>query len=160
MKIKTSKATELQLNWLVAKCEGYEVGVLTAADVIAQQLKGETDPKQIEWIKEAFADFETVPCFVADDGYKSEYSGKLANRGIHGKIKYSTNPAQAWPIIDRVRIHICPIFVNGYEATQAWVDGHNAEKFNGPTGLIAAMRCYVASKMGDEVDIPEELTCP
>lgn len=27
----------------------------------------------------------------------------------------------------------------------------------GPTPLIAAMRCYVASCLGDEVDIPEEL---
>lgn len=26
----------------------------------------------------------------------------------------------------------------------------------GPTPLIAAMRCYVASKLGDEIDIPEE----
>ena len=29
--------------------------------------------------------------------------------------------------------------------------------FNGPTPLIAAMRCYVASRLGDEVDIPDEL---
>ena len=28
---------------------------------------------------------------------------------------------------------------------------------DGPTPIIAAMRCYVASKLGDEVDIPEEL---
>lgn len=28
-------------------------------------------------------------------------------------------------------------------------------KFNTP--LIAAMRCYVASKLGDDVDVPEEL---
>ena len=27
----------------------------------------------------------------------------------------------------------------------------------GPTPLIAAMRCYVASKLGDEVDVPKEL---
>ena len=27
----------------------------------------------------------------------------------------------------------------------------------GPTPLIAAMRCYVASKLGDTVDIPQEL---
>jgi hypothetical protein len=27
----------------------------------------------------------------------------------------------------------------------------------GPTPLIAAMRCYVASKLGEEVDIPDEL---
>jgi hypothetical protein len=29
---------------------------------------------------------------------------------------------------------------------------------NGPTPLIAAMRCYVASKLGDEIDLPKELT--
>jgi hypothetical protein len=28
----------------------------------------------------------------------------------------------------------------------------------GPTPLIAAMRCYVASKMGDDIELPEELT--
>jgi hypothetical protein len=27
----------------------------------------------------------------------------------------------------------------------------------GPTPLIAAMRCYVASKMGDEIELPEEV---
>jgi hypothetical protein len=27
----------------------------------------------------------------------------------------------------------------------------------GPTPLIAAMRCYVASQLGDEVEVPEEL---
>lgn len=29
--------------------------------------------------------------------------------------------------------------------------------YDGPTPLIAAMRCYVASRLGDEVEIPEEL---
>jgi hypothetical protein len=29
---------------------------------------------------------------------------------------------------------------------------------NQPTPLIAAMRCYVASKLGDDIEIPEELT--
>lgn len=27
----------------------------------------------------------------------------------------------------------------------------------GPTPLIAAMRCYVASRLGDEVDVPDDL---
>jgi len=27
----------------------------------------------------------------------------------------------------------------------------------GPTPLISAMRCYVASKLGDEIELPEEL---
>jgi len=29
--------------------------------------------------------------------------------------------------------------------------------YEGSTPLIAAMRCYVASKLGDEVDVPDEL---
>jgi len=29
--------------------------------------------------------------------------------------------------------------------------------FDGPTSLIAAMRCHCSAKLGDEVDIPEEL---
>jgi hypothetical protein len=28
---------------------------------------------------------------------------------------------------------------------------------DGPTPLVAAMRCYVASKMGDEVEVPDEV---
>lgn len=31
------------------------------------------------------------------------------------------------------------------------------DPWHGPTPLIAAMRCFVASKLGDEVDVPEEL---
>jgi hypothetical protein len=27
-----------------------------------------------------------------------------------------------------------------------------------PPSLIAAMRCFVASKLGDEVEVPDELT--
>jgi hypothetical protein len=27
----------------------------------------------------------------------------------------------------------------------------------GPTPLVAAMRCYVASKLGDEVEVPDEI---
>lgn len=30
-------------------------------------------------------------------------------------------------------------------------------RFDGPTALIAAMRCFVASELGDEVEIPEGL---
>lgn len=29
--------------------------------------------------------------------------------------------------------------------------------YSGPTPLIAAMRCYVASNLGEEVEIPEEV---
>jgi hypothetical protein len=32
-----------------------------------------------------------------------------------------------------------------------------AAEGEGPTPLIAAMRCYVQSRLGDEVDVPKEL---
>jgi hypothetical protein len=37
------------------------------------------------------------------------------------------------------------------------MDSYTAIKGYGHTPLIAAMRCYVASKLGDEVEIPQEL---
>lgn len=42
----------------------------------------------------------------------------------------------------------------------AWGDQFQISKEDscaGPTPLIAAMRCLVASKLGDEVEVPEEL---
>lgn len=37
-----------------------------------------------------------------------------------------------------------------------WADSD--EVFVAPTPLVAAMRCYVASKLGQEVEIPKEMT--
>lgn len=67
----------------------------------------------------------------------------------------SANPAQAYPIIDRD--HISTVYVYWGE-WEAWDDKTMPPpKYRGPTPLIAAMRCRVASKLGDEVDVPEEL---
>lgn len=73
-------------------------------------------------------------------------------------IPYSTDWAQGGPIIEREKI-----------ATQ-WAMGCwaavpdrtnypncDAPYFFAKTPLDAAMCCYVASKLGDEVDVPEEL---
>jgi hypothetical protein len=65
---------------------------------------------------------------------------------------YSTDWAQGGPIIEREELSrlIC------YNHNE-W-GCLNGEVFcEGPTPLISAMRCYVASKLGDEVEIPEEL---
>lgn len=63
----------------------------------------------------------------------------------------STDWTQGGPIIERERIRLDPRGV--------WVAGHDSsnDEYLGPTPLIAAMRCYVASKLGDEIEIPEEL---
>jgi hypothetical protein len=37
------------------------------------------------------------------------------------------------------------------------INDREAPRYYGPTPLIAAMRCYVASKLGDIVEVPREL---
>lgn len=71
----------------------------------------------------------------------------------------STNWAQGGPIIEREGINL-----DNYEKNprwSAWTPAPDRESGEaqayGPTPLIAAMRCYVASKLGNEVNVPEEL---
>ena len=68
--------------------------------------------------------------------------------------RYSTDWSQGGPIIERERITIDPF--DDFPNWCATIPGHQYRVY-GPTLLIAAMRCYVASKLGDEVEIPEEL---
>lgn len=98
MKIKVSEATPIQLNWLVAKCEGVSWST---------------------WLL---------------DGYATDWA--------HGG-----------PIIEREMIELVPHTDALWDAM--YRDQHIPN--DGPTPLIAAMRCYVASKLGDECDIPDEL---
>ena len=78
---------------------------------------------------------------------------------LGGHFTPSTNWAQGGPIIDREGISLIR------QTPDRWVseysngcDRFDHARSHGPTPLIAAMRCYVASKLGDEVEIPEELT--
>ena len=64
----------------------------------------------------------------------------------------STNWAQGGPIIERERIELWG------DGDEGWIAYDNLNpKQKGPTPLIAAMRCYVASKLGEEVEVPDEI---
>jgi len=69
-----------------------------------------------------------------------------------GSYKPSTDWAQGGPIIERERID-----VYGFDGDSWGAEDNFRARQYGPTPLIAAMRCYVASKLGDEVTIPDEL---
>ena len=79
------------------------------------------------------------------------------NPGFH---HYSTDWAQGGPIIERERIAVVyepsMVYDDSCRWKALWAMGDEAHEF-GPTPLIAAMRCYVASKLGDEVEVPDEL---
>ena len=61
--------------------------------------------------------------------------------------------AQGGPIIEREGI---TIWAFDDVTWRAQLDTAT-DPLEAPTPLIAAMRCYVASKLGDEVEVPEEL---
>ena len=76
--------------------------------------------------------------------------------------QFSTCWAFGGPIIEREKLEISPCYWNsdGWHWVAYVLGPCNLEdnfEYRGPTPLIAAMRCYVASKIGDEVEIPDEI---
>ena len=73
-----------------------------------------------------------------------------------GAFRFSTDWSQGGPIIEREGIDLAsPNPVYGGWCAMLW--SKPQAKRSGTTPLLAAMRCYVASKLGDTVEIPEEL---
>lgn len=69
-------------------------------------------------------------------------------------LRYSTDWSQGGPVIEREGITLrCGL--HGWDAELEEFDAIS----HGPTALIAAMRCYVASKLGEGVEVPDELLC-
>jgi hypothetical protein len=68
-------------------------------------------------------------------------------------------PSEAWaqggPIIYREKIDICNHHGTDEVSAIIWFPIKHVSTSTTP--LIAAMRCFVASRLGDEVEIPEEL---
>ncbi len=69
----------------------------------------------------------------------------------------STGWAQGGPIIDAHKISTDYAMCYGETKCEWEAVSVDDLRIGGPTPLIAAMRCYVASKLGEEADVPEEL---
>lgn len=92
----------------------------------------------------------------------------IAESGANGigieyeATSYSTNWSQGGPIIERELIRVIAPTVRGVDWIARIKRGLPSSmnrwfEETGPTPLIAAMRCYVASKLGGTVQIPREL---
>lgn len=125
--MKTSELTGAALDWAVAKCNGKTLHYFV------------DDP------------FNKDPWLTVDE---------IVDQPLHSYTP-STDWAQGGPIIEREEISISRDFESGRIEWAAWTPApirDDAEAFGyGPTPLIAAMRCFVASCLGDEVEVPEEL---
>ena len=70
----------------------------------------------------------------------------------------STDPAQAYQIIERERIWTRTTDEGEDDPACLWRAEISYQEVEvGPTPLIAAMRCFVALKFGDTVEVPDEL---
>ena len=84
----------------------------------------------------------------------------------------STDWAQGGPIIDRQDIQWCRLngqieAWSGFDYIKWRMDWDSDERMpngagfgTGANPLIATMRCYVSSKLGEEVEVPDELLTP
>lgn len=138
--MKTSKLTGAALDWAVAKCEGIDVELISARMI--------TERRHVNLTPEEVASLPAPKPYLVVPGA--------------GNAAYSTDWAQGGPIIEREGISTSKLDETLPDAMvphPACWSGHIDGVFvrYGPTPLIAAMRCYVASKLGDDVDVPEEL---
>ena len=116
-------------------------------------------------LTEAALDWAVAKCEgqPVDDVYKLVQGGWIAfdefdNPSWDG-YPYSTDWAQGGPIIEREFIELTTTNRSNDELWEALGRGFGEDcpTGHGTTPLIAAMRCYVASKLGDEVEIPQQL---
>jgi hypothetical protein len=160
MKVKTQDLIGSALDLAVAKALGYAVGVYTYEDWTANMTPLEQElVRQIDAVQR---NFKPKPAFVGEDGTKHLVSMKFyaAHGSGCGTMQFSSSWSQAGGVIERE--HICLDKFDNYNfiafqrESTCPTTGRTFITV-GPTQLVAAMRCFVASKLGDEVDIPEEL---
>ena len=101
-------------------------------------------------------DWAVAKCkgYTKDTADAAEFAVRRSMFGVH---KWSTNWQLGGPIIEREGIPLCP-FIDHKGRIESWQAGPFEDAVFGTTPLIAAMRWYVASILGDEVDVPTELT--
>jgi Protein of unknown function (DUF2591) len=121
MRVKTSELSGNDLDWAVAKCEGYETEISNGGWIVFDTYQDNPPP--------------------TNDYNDSRYQ----------MYSPSTDWAHAGPIIERERVDL----YHGGTWSAEMVQGEDVIHTEGPTPLIAAMRCFVASKLGDEVDVPD-----
>jgi len=157
MLVKTSELSGAALDWAVAKCEGE---IFKSAPTVDPQISK-------VWPLTGLARVENGQRigYAIDDSLLKRTQLSYANEGGFYLYVPVWQPSSTWaqggPIIEREKITILHVDDNDIEPLDEgnWCAGTpNADVgYTGITPLIAAMRCFVASKLGDNVEIPEEL---
>ena len=140
MKIKTNELTGAALDWAVAKAIGCEIVFFHEHFSQIARLSGWTEDK--------------LAAFLAKTDNSPYYLDTVGNP--QPIPSYSTSWSQGGALIEQKKIDTKWDRVV-WLANSRWVQDEERVYMYGPTRLIAAMRCYVASRLGDEVEVPDEL---
>ena len=133
MKVKVSEATEIQLDWMACEAAGM---------------------------------FDAYPKYGEGRKFLQMHRGNSA-----AYVHPTTDWAQGGPIIEREGVNLSIDYQDDALSNDMVQLGWKGNLWNnsvpgtagflqwayGPTPLIAAMRCFVISKLGDTVEVPEEL---
>lgn len=153
MIIKTSELTDLSLDWTVAHCVNAHIlkcatGEPTTPLEFANLHYAGWNNYSSSWADAgSIIDDHDISMIRLDDGYVLDSNG--------------------YPIGQRTRVHGAVIggcfeletLRNSYG--EDWGKIYHIDTLlvsKGPTALVAAMRCFVNSIMGDEVEVPKELS--
>ncbi|MGL4649737.1 MAG: phage protein NinX family protein, partial [Caldilineaceae bacterium] len=145
MKIKTQDLTGPALDWAVANIEYHSkhgVGLISSiVDGIWQQHSRHR--YSTDWAKGGPI-IEREELYVQPTGAAKWKSYRWLN-------------VEGGPIIEREELYVQPTGDAAKWKSYRWLNvegGGFTREYYGPTPLIAAMCCYVASKLGGEVDVP------
>ena len=113
---------------------------------------------QLDWL---VAEAREIPQAIIDGAI---HDAELVEFGCDSStlLNYTANWSLMGPIIERERISPTPLTITVGEDTgkREWFAAKEFSKIycDGSTALVAAARCYVTSKLGETVEVPEELT--
>lgn len=147
MKIKTSEASGVVLDWLVAICEGYKPPLLRV-------LRGKVALPEVD---------DPMWCDYLDYSICWELAGPIIDRehiNLRGIRKIGHSLDGKWLAMSA---SFAGTSTAVYWEKHSWLHAKPGAKtpvslrWQGETALIAAMRCYVASKLGEEAEIPDEI---
>lgn len=86
----------------------------------------------------------------------TSYDWKLAGPIIEESL-IATEPNDDFCDVKRAATDYTGTAWNAWACFADLSGGEARQVFQGPTLIVAGLRCYVASKLGDEVEIPDEL---
>ena len=111
----------------------------------------------LDWAVAKCEGYSTIRCGAGPSQFLAYIP---PNKRSHYKWRPSTSWTQGGPIVEREGLTIGKVCGSPNEwSAESFQDDGVRVKFlrYGPTPLVAAMRAFVASRLGDEVEIPKEL---